>query len=108
MIEQLLRKLFSVRKVDAIFDRDRNIASLSTLQKVESAGKKNDLFYLQTLIRLCAHIAKKDLCIPVDRPRYRQFARELAERLHNYNGPNIASIEWAKSILRMYEDKYGL
>ena len=107
-LKRLSRKLFSVREVDAIFDGDRNVESLSTLQKVESAGKVNDIFYLQTRIRLCAHIAGKDLIIPVDRPRYRRFARELAERLQNYQGPNIASIEWARNILQKYENKYGL
>lgn len=107
-LKRLSRKLSSVREVDAIFDGDRNVESLSTLQKVECAGKENDVFYLQTRIRLCAHIAGKDLIVPVDRPRYRRFARELAERLQNYQGPNIASIEWARNILQKYENKYGL
>jgi len=75
---------------------------------VKTADKENDLFYLQTQIRICAHIAEKDLTIPVDKPRYRQFARELSKRLQNYQGPNISSIEWARNILQMYEDKYGL
>lgn len=108
MLKRHFRKLFSVRKVDTIFNRDPNIEALSTLHKVEFSGKENDVFYLQTQIRLCAHLAEKDLAIPMDRPRYRQFACELGERLHNYPGPSIASMEWARSILQRYKDKYGL
>ena len=108
MIKRLIRKLSSVIKVDTVFDKDPNIESLSTLQKVEFSGQEEDVFYLQTRIRICAHIAEKDLTSPVDKPRYRQFARELGERLHDYQGPNITSIEWANSILQMYEHRYGL
>ena len=108
LLKQFYRKLSSVREVDAFFDGDRNVASLSTLQIVKSTGKENDVFYLQTQIRICAHIAEKDLTIPVDKPRYRQFARELSKRLQSYQGPRVVSIENAGNILQKYEDKYGL
>jgi hypothetical protein len=108
LLKQFYRKLSSIRAVDAFFDGDRNVASFSTLQVVKSTGKKNDLFYLQTQIRICAHIAEKDLDIPVDKPIFRQFARELSRRLQGYQGPNIVSIENARNILQKYKDKYGL
>jgi len=108
LLKRLLRKSILVREADAIFDGDRNVESLSTLQDVEFAGKERDVFYLQTMIRLCAHIAEKDLSIPTDKPRYRRFARELGERLQGYQGPNIAAIEWAENILQKHENKYGL
>lgn len=81
---------------------------MSTLQIVKSTDKENDVFYLQTQIRICAHIVEKDLTISAKRPKYGQFARKLAMRLKNYRGPRIVSIEYARNILQKYEDKYGL
>lgn len=107
-LKQFYRNLFLGRQVEAIFDKNCSVASLSTLQKVNSVGQEYDIFYVQTRIRLCAHIVEKSLRISAKRSRYQQFVCELAERLRNYRGPNIVSIGSARNILQKYEDKYGL
>ena len=107
-LKQFYRNLFWSRQVEVIFDKNCNAASLSTLQKVNSVGQEYDIFYIQTRIRLCAHIVEKSLRVSAKRSGYQQFVYELAERLRNYRGSNIVSIESARNILQKYEDKYGL
>ena len=89
-------------------NNDPNIKSLSTLQVLGRSYDDTDLLFRQTRIRLCAHIAEKDIAISPKTPMYRSFARELEARLCVYDGPSTTTIEWAKIVLRRYADKYGL
>jgi hypothetical protein len=100
-------RIYSISKVNAYFDGDPNMVSLSTLQSFNSKHKEKDDFYVQTQIRIFAHIAEKDLMTQPKRPRFKKFAGMLAVSLRCYEGKGIASIENARNILKKYEDKYG-
>jgi len=83
-LKRVYKKIVYSREINAIFNKNPNAASLSTLQKINFDYYENDIFYEQTRIRLCAHIVDKDLTILPKRSMYRQFACELAENLKNY------------------------
>ena len=82
----IYKKIYSITKVNAFFDGDPNIVSLSTLQSFNSKNMERDYFYLQTQIRIFAHIAEKDLVTHPKRPKYKYFAQMLAVSLHDYQG----------------------
>lgn len=111
LTKRLLALRIMVRTVnsgDPVSRLDPTILSYSSLQKVASGNWDDDLFYLQTKIRISAHIAEKDLVIPANQPLYRKFAKDLDERLASYSGPETPSIRWARQVLHQYREKYGL
>ena len=110
-IKKIIKKISRLRICDA--DDDISYAKMhSTLQKhnLREDERKIDDFYLQTIIRINAHVADKGLILTekYDRPSYRHFAIELDNNLKNYTGQELPTIQWAKTILKEYEEKYGL